>query len=320
MRYVSNGVKVLFGILIAIVIFGVFVAMTWYSNQKNQQVIQDRKAAFALEVLQADSFEDLEISQGTIQDVYRCYGADGQVTGYVVFQTVEGYAGPLEVNVAVDPFGETIKALRVGANNETENLGKKTTEPEFYQQFQDRSVPLVLNRDVMLSQDNAAKPMADGSYEAQTEDYVNGFLYHMSVTVENGAITNVHWDGVTPEGVSKRQMSENGEYVMTENGLLWHQQIDAMEDYLISLQDPLKIAMNEEGKVDAVSGVSISVSDFVYLAQECVDAAKGVQADAGNAENVIQAVSGASISSRAVTEAANQAAMFISEQKAAGAL
>ena len=43
----------------------------------------------------------------------------------------------------------------------------------------------------------------------------------VTLTVLNGRIQSVVWDCIDAEGNTKRMLSENGQYVMTENGATW---------------------------------------------------------------------------------------------------
>ena len=75
----------------------------------------------------------------------------------------------------------------------------------------------------------------------------------------------------------------------------------------------------EEGKTDAVSGVSISVNGFISLAQQCLDQAAGIEsaADGAASQNGTQVdgVSGATRSSTAAVNGINDAYNFLQTVK-----
>lgn len=73
----------------------------------------------------------------------------GQTLGYAVSQTVQGYAGPVEVITAVTLDG-TIAAIHVGGSDfrETENLGGKTRDAAFSDQFKGQSLPVTLGQEI----------------------------------------------------------------------------------------------------------------------------------------------------------------------------
>ena len=120
--------------------------------------------------------------------------------------------------------------------------------------------------------------LSDGTYEAKTsEPDSNGFTEVVTLTVKDGAITEANWDAVTEDGSKKSVMSENGEYTMTEDGLTWKAQAEALAEALIENQSLSFLTTDAEGKTDAVTGVSISVNGFIDLAAQCMKQAAGLE-------------------------------------------
>lgn len=76
----------------------------------------------------------------------------------------------------------------------------------------------------------------------------------------------------------------------------WHEQAAKAEEFLIEKQDPAAITFDAEGKTDAISGVSVHVSDFVKAAQAALAAGPveaGQYKDGGyHAEGEMDAESG----------------------------
>ena len=158
----------------------------------------------------------------------------------------------------------------------------------------------------------------------------------VSLTVKDGKITEVTWDAVTEDGSKKSVMSENGEYVMTEDGPSWKEQAEALADALVENQSLGFFSTDEAGKTDSVSGVSISIGGFINLAEQCLAEAAGVElpeteeaapaedtAETGDAasENAdaaagtVDGISGATISSTAAVTAINNAYSFLQTVK-----
>jgi major membrane immunogen (membrane-anchored lipoprotein) len=54
----------------------------------------------------------------------------------------------------------------------------------------------------------------------------------------------------------------------------WYEQAEQVEQYLIETQDPTDVRINDEGKTDAISGVSVTVQGFFTLAQEALEGAR----------------------------------------------
>lgn len=238
--------------------------------------------------------------ESAVLEEYDVSGADGiesasqTENGYEVTVRTKGYAGDIVLQVAFEQDGQTIQSVKVLEQNETETLGAKIAEPEFLEQFVGATAPVFLPG-MSLSLDgtedtSSESPetsadldaledavLSDGTYEAKTSaPDSNGFTEEMTMTLKDGKITSVNWDAVTEDGSKKSIMSENGEYTMTEDGLTWKEQSEALANALIENQSLGFLTTNEEGKTDAVSGVSISVGSFISLAQQCMEQAAGI--------------------------------------------
>lgn len=116
----------------------------------------------------------------------------------------------------------------------------------------------------------------DGVYFAKGEvDAESGWQSIMTLIVSDGKITDVEWNAISDKApVDKITYSKEGKYGMKAGGAAseWHEQAEALDKFLIEKQDPTAITLNDEGKTDAVSGVSIHVGDFVNLAKAALDA------------------------------------------------
>lgn len=255
------------------------------------------KGRFA-DVLEADSYEEIFIEAGNSEEITGAYKAmsDGETAGYIVELSKEGYGGRMEISVGVSHDGNKVTGVKVRNHSETPDLGGKTAEKPFLSQFSSADAPFYLGR----------AALSDGTYFAESDSFSGGYKDNLTITVENGLITKVFWDGESEiGGKSKRQASIDGEYVMTADGLFWHEQAQLMEARLMEVQSPSKISYGDNGKTDAVAGVSISISPFVALAEKCC-----IQAGASSDGTAIDGVSGATVSSAAVTDAANTAVDF----------
>ncbi|MHA7963996.1 FMN-binding protein [Paenibacillus sp. CAU 1782] len=118
---------------------------------------------------------------------------------------------------------------------------------------------------------------ADGVYYAEGEmNEKSGWKEIVSLKVEGGKIVNVNWNGLNKDGgLDKKAVSEAGKYGMVANGgatAEWHVQAADMEKYLVDKQSLDEVTLNDEGKTDAVSSVSIGVGGFVELVKKALDA------------------------------------------------
>lgn len=121
-------------------------------------------------------------------------------------------------------------------------------------------------------------PYKDGAYHAEQPEFEKDWKYTADFTVLNGNIVAANWNAINEKGeADKKTQSKEGKYGMKEKAKAqaeWHEQAAKVEQALIEKQDPAAITVNNEGKTDAVSGVSIKVSDFVKLAEEALKDAK----------------------------------------------
>ena len=305
--------------------------------------------------------------ESAVLEEYDVSGADGiesasqTENGYEVTVRTKGYAGDIVLQVAFEQDGQTIQSVKVLEQNETETLGAKIAEPEFLEQFVGAAAPVFLpgmslslggtdtsqQEETSECMEQAAgisyKPVAltDGTYEAKASaPDSNGFTEQLSLTVENGAVTAVVWDAIAEDGSKKSILSENGEYTMTEDGPTWKEQSEALAQALIENQSLDFLTTDDQGKTDAVSGVSISVNSFITLASDCLNQAAGIPngdassetasgdaastnldsgsnaseettAEASQDGTQVDAVSGATISSTAAVTGINQAYEFL---------
>lgn len=118
----------------------------------------------------------------------------------------------------------------------------------------------------------------DGTYYGTAPaDEETGWQSFVLLTVEGGKITKADWDAfnVKNAGDLKKKVSEDGNYGLVSKGgaqAEWHEQAANAEAFLIEKQDPAAVVVNAEGKTDAISGVSVGVSDFVAAAQAALAA------------------------------------------------
>ncbi len=243
--------------------------------------------------------------------------------GYMVTAKVKGYGGDIVMNVSFDAEKKKVTKVEVTEQKETEGLGAKVADAEFLSQFEGVEAPVFLpgmslEKEEKVSDEELLKELKDGTYEAKADaPDNNGFTNVVTVTVKDGKIAEVNWEAVGADGSTKSVLSENGEYVMTEDGLTWKEQAEALAKAVVENQSLSFLNLDEQGKTDAVSGVSISVGGFISLAEKCMNEAAGI----GKTEEVpangtqVDAVSGATISSTAVVTGINTAFEFLQTVK-----
>jgi len=114
--------------LICLVVAGAMAgvnALTQKSIEENEQIT----AAASREAM----FPGAEFE--TVQD--NCFAAhqDGALAGYVIETEAQGYGGPIQIAVALDPEGSIRQLQILAADSETPGLGQKVKEESFLRQF-----------------------------------------------------------------------------------------------------------------------------------------------------------------------------------------
>ena len=202
--------------------------------------------------------------------------------GYMVTAKVKGYGGDIVMNVSFDTEKKKVTKVEVTEQKETEGLGAKVADAEFLSQFEGVEAPVFLpgmslEKEEKVSDEELLKELKDGTYEAKADaPDNNGFTDVVTVTVKDGKIAEVNWEAVGADGSTKSVLSENGEYVMTEDGLTWKEQAEALAKAVVENQSLSFLNLDEQGKTDAVSGVSISIGGFTALAEKCLKEAAGI--------------------------------------------
>lgn len=262
-----------------------------------------------------------------VADVENIERAAKTSDGFEVEVKEKGYGGDIHMKVKFDESKNTVMGLEIISQTETEGVGSKITEDSFLQQFQNMTAPVYVpgmstgsEEQKKPGQDLEGATLQDGSYEARTaEPDSNGFIDVVKITVNGGKITEASWDAVMEDGTSKSEMSENGQYTMTEDGLTWKKQAEALSKALVDNQSLSIFTMDDQGKTDAVSGVSISIGGFVTLAEDCLRQAAGIEKEDKPEESMegtqIDAISGATVSSTAVAKGINRAYEFLHSVK-----
>lgn len=112
----------------------------------------------------------------------------------------------------------------------------------------------------------------DGFYTyLQEEGDENGYHDYVELTVEDHRLTSLVWDAVNVETqAGKRELSENGQYVMREDGPLWTEQADALAGYMLEHQSEEGLLNADGYATDAVASVSIYAGGYLNAVKECL--------------------------------------------------
>ncbi|MDR0381398.1 MAG: FMN-binding protein [Oscillospiraceae bacterium] len=118
----------------------------------------------------------------------------------------------------------------------------------------------------------------DGIYQAEAEEFHNGWKETVEITVKDGQIDKISWDAISDNPdipINKKQYSKSGLYGMLAGGAQneWCDQAKAAEDYIVQYGvDSFDI--DKEGHTDAISGCTVTVDTLALLAQDCLRQAR----------------------------------------------
>ncbi len=234
----------------------------------------------------ADVFERVDNGEGGF--IYRVRQADGDA--YAVQQTVQGYAGPVEVITAAKADG-TIIGIHVGGSEfkETEGLGGKARDEAFTGQFREKKLPVTLGRDI---------------------DAISGATVTSQAVVDAVNLTLERLQGIPGLELSPTSTvaPETGEPAgMTANASA------------IGYGGPVlvRLTLDEQGKIAALDVGGARFSETEGVGSRVRDESF-TQTFIGltpplTLNKDVDAISGATISSQAVVEAVNDAAAFLTQ-------
>lgn len=299
-----------------------------------------------------------------IRSASKILAADGSVDGYIVTVATKGHKGDILMDVSFDKTGYNVTSLAIGEQKESKGYGAGIIEDEFLSQFNGIAAPVYIKsiedptaetdtsttaedptteepttQDTISTEESSV--LIDGKYEVETEKPDDqGYINKVSIAIQDGIITEAIWDAYNEAGELKSVMSADGLYIMTETGLTWQEQSVALTEYVIANQSLDGLNQDKDGNIDSISGVSISINEFVSLVEDCfeqaasttsvveeptvevtptVEATKETTLEATTEETAslegtpIDAVSGATITSTAVVNGINAAQTFVKE-------
>ena len=121
-----------------------------------QAEIAARNEAFRLVMPAGKTFDEHELKPDDfVTGVVKASDESG-VTGWCLSVSSKGYGGLVGFVVGITKDG-TVKAINILSHSETPGLGAKSTEPEFYGQFNDRSaLPLKVVKGTASNPDEIA--------------------------------------------------------------------------------------------------------------------------------------------------------------------
>lgn len=125
-----------------------------------------------------------------------------------------------------------------------------------------------------------------GTDKKEEVTYENGFYYASSETDENGwvdfieieiideEVNTINFDSYNMfdgDPRTKSERSEDGDYVLAGEGADYHEQVLAIEAYILDGEDISEVEFDDEGKSDAISSATISYESVAELFAMALD-------------------------------------------------
>lgn len=261
----------------------------------------------------SDGFENLLTEEtGDLQFAY-AVKQNGQTVGYAVQTTEQGYGGPIEIIVGLDK-SMSLRGISVGGSDfrETEGLGSKAREDPFVSQFKGLTPPVELSGDVdaISGATVTSRAVVDGVNNAYTklQALLNGGAGMSNADgagagSAEGAAGGANGAGMSNADGGSAGVGDAGAARMANASVIGYGGPVLVR---LGLDDAGKITYLNVGmaRFAETEGLGSRVREEGFLGQ-FIGKAPPLTIDD------IDAVSGATVSSRAVVDAVNEAAAFL---------
>lgn len=263
----------------------VLVVMNLMTNRRLESQKQEQYRTEFGNVLKAEEYRQISVSAykdsyPVVESLYEAYDEAGKLAGYIVQTRMSTEEGDIRTRMSFSPDGTTLIALTV-LSNSSSNPESGIYSADFGSQFSGIRLPIALLAD--LPDENSPvkeyppiSGLHDGTFRAELKEAdEEGYRDFVIIVVQGGRITEVTWDAVQSDGGNNRaKASVDGEYVLADNTVIWAEQAYAMQNKLVQVQDPAKIAIKSDGTTEVVEKVSVTVNAFIKLANQCVEESK----------------------------------------------
>ncbi|MBO4928112.1 MAG: hypothetical protein J5379_07685 [Clostridiales bacterium] len=267
-------------VICVVLTFVFLLSCFWYadnvSRAEKQEEYQEKYGSLLMaaeyRMLHTDVLENHE----AVKAVYSAYDETGRLLGYIVDVQTRTAAGFMHTQMSISDNGENLLNIRVV--DEGEN-GQYFTEDQMEilrEQLKGARIPVALRRDlpsdVPYQVDyDPLLGLHDGVYYARAEKASSdGYTDYCEMEVRGGRIVRVEWDAENEQSHTMRSSdSISGEYKVSGN--IWAEQAYRLCNHLVLVQDTVKLAMKSDGKTEIIEGVTVDISTFVMLANQCIE-------------------------------------------------
>ncbi len=210
-----------------------------------------------------------------IRYVYSAYDESGKLIGYILDVAMDTSYGFIHTQLCISENGENLMDLRIVEDKENAITLTEEQLEELKSQLKDARIPVAVNQQLVPDvpyqvEYDPLLGLHDGIYYSELPEVSkDGYLDYVEIEVRGGRIVRVEWDAVNATTKKTRsQDSINGDYNISGN--IWAEQAYRVQNRLVLVQDPMKLAMKSDGTTEIIDGVTMKISVFVQLVNESI--------------------------------------------------
>lgn len=267
-------------ILAALLSISFLLSCLWYSRRQGRAKEQERYQQEYGSLLLASTYKELDTdvldNHPDVKEVFAAYDDTGKLIGYIVDVQMETEkCGMVHTQMSISENGENILNIRVLDQDGSNPLFTPDEMQTLQSQLEGTRVPIAIRKELTVDVSSQVEydplhGLHDGVFYARVaEPDKDGYIDYCEMEVRGGRIVRVAWDADNDQTHTTRsEDSISGEYKVSGN--IWAEQAYRLANYLIVVQDPVKLAMKSDGQTEIIEGVTISISTFVELVNECI--------------------------------------------------
>ncbi|MBO4495638.1 MAG: hypothetical protein J5752_07265 [Clostridiales bacterium] len=266
--------------LIAIVLAFGFLFTCYYRTENRSQAKEQAKYKEEFgTLLMAEEYRPLKTdildNYQEIRYVYSAYDENGKLMGYILDVAMDLPDGSIHTQMSISENGENLMDIRILQDKDDSIMLDEEQMETLKGQLRGARIPVSVHQQIVddVQYQVEYDPLLglhDGVYYAELpEPAKDGYLDHVEIEVRGGRIVRVEWDAVNKTtGRLRSTDSIEGEYNISGN--IWAEQAYRVQNRLVLVQDPMKLAMKSDGTTQIIDGVSMKITVFINLVNECI--------------------------------------------------